>query len=68
MQFLIDGNEYNVQALGEEAMECAQRMTELQDDLTTLQQREKEIMALLNFYALTIKSIANPEPAIEVVN
>ncbi len=42
-------------------------MTELQDDLTTLQQREKEIMALLNFYALTIKSIANPEPSIEVV-
>ncbi len=65
--FIIDNEEINLEELGEEAMGFADRMRELQQDLDMLEVRKTEITALLNFYAMTIKSMANPDPKIEIV-
>lgn len=67
IQFVIDGVEYDIENLGEEAMQCANRMQELQADLEALRVREQEIAILLNAYAEMIKKIANPDPKIEIV-
>lgn len=65
--FLIDGEEFDIDELGPDAEQCANRMTELQSENDAIKVRETENLALLNFYAMTIKSIANPEPKIEIV-
>jgi len=67
IQFVIDGENFDIEKLGEEAMQCANRMQELQADLTALRVRDQEITILLNAYAEMIKKIANPDPTIQVV-
>ena len=67
IQFVIDGEDFDIEKLGDEAMQCATRMQELQADLTALRVRDQETTILLNAYAEMIKKIANPDPTIQVV-
>lgn len=67
MNFLIDGEDYDLEELGPEAMQLGQRFAELQAELEKISIRESEIRILQNTYALHIKNMANPDPKIEVV-
>lgn len=67
MNFVIDGEEYDLEELGQEAMQLGQRFAELQAELVKIATRESEIKILQNTYALHIKNLANPDPKIEVV-
>tara|TARA_B100000131_G_scaffold305922_1_gene332421 strand:+ start:1752 stop:1970 length:219 start_codon:yes stop_codon:yes gene_type:complete len=67
MNFLIDGEDYDLEELGPEAMQLGQRFAELQAELEKISTRESEIRILQNTYALHIKNMANPDPKIEVV-
>jgi len=67
MIFKIDGTEYNLDELGEDASGFANRMTELQQEHDALEIRRNECMVLLNTYAEVIKKIADPEPEIKIV-
>jgi len=66
-QFVIDGKEYDIEGLGDEAMTYASRMTEIQAENDQIRVRENENLALLNFYAQAIQAIAEPESKIEIV-
>jgi len=66
-QFVIDGKEYDIESLGDEAMTYASRMTEIQAENDQIRVRENENLALLNFYAQAIQAIAEPESKIEIV-
>ena len=67
MIFKIDGQEYDLDSLSEDAAGFANRMTELQQEHDGLEVRRNEVMVLLNTYAEAIKKIANPEPEIKIV-
>ena len=67
MIFKIDGKEYDLETLSEDAAGFANRMTELQQEHDSLEVRRNEVMVLLNTYAEAIKKIANPEPEIKIV-
>ena len=67
MNFLSDGEDYDLEERGPEAMQLGQRFAELQSELEKISIRESEIKILQNTYALHIKNMAHPDPKIEVV-
>ncbi len=67
MKFVIDGEEIDLQSLGQEALDMAERMQQLRDEIQILEMRQKENLVLMNTYAASIKQMANPDPKIEIV-
>ena len=67
MKFVIDGEEIDLQSLGQEAQNMAERMQQLRDEIQILEMRQKENLVLMNTYAASIKQMANPDPKIEIV-
>lgn len=67
MKFVIDGEEIDLESLGPEAEEMAERMQQLQDEVKILETRQRESLVLMNAYAASIKQMANPDPKIEIV-
>lgn len=67
MKFVIDGEEIDLQSLGQEALDMAERMQQLRDEMQILEMRQKENLVLMNTYAASIKQMANPDPKIEIV-
>tara|TARA_B100000427_G_C15020798_1_gene382493 strand:+ start:88 stop:315 length:228 start_codon:yes stop_codon:yes gene_type:complete len=67
LKFVIDGEEIDLQSLGQEALDMAERMQQLRDEIQILEMRQKENLVLMNTYAASIKQMANPDPKIEIV-
>ncbi len=67
MKFVIDGEEIDLQALGQEALDMAERMQQLREEMQILEMRQKENLVLMNTYAASIKQMANTDPKIEIV-
>ena len=67
LKFVIDGEEIDLQSLGQEAQNMAERMQQLRDEIQILEMRQKENLVLMNTYAASIKQMANPDPKIEIV-
>ncbi len=67
LKFVIDGEEIDLQSLGQEALDMAERMQQLRDEMQILEMRQKENLVLMNTYAASIKQMANPDPKIEIV-
>lgn len=67
MKFVIDGEEIDLQKLGQEAQNMAERMQQLRDEIQILEMRQKENLVLMNTYAASLKQMANPDPKIEIV-
>jgi len=67
LKFVIDGEEIDLQKLGQEAQNMAERMQQLRDEIQILEMRQKENLVLMNTYAASLKQMANPDPKIEIV-
>ena len=67
LKFVIDGEEIDLQSLGQEAQNMAERRQQLRDEIQILEMRQKENLVLMNTYAASIKQMANPDPKIEIV-
>tara|TARA_B100000676_G_scaffold291449_1_gene326001 strand:+ start:2093 stop:2320 length:228 start_codon:yes stop_codon:yes gene_type:complete len=67
LKFVIDGEEIDLQALGQEALDMAERMQQLREEMQILEMRQKENLVLMNTYAASIKQMANTDPKIEIV-
>ena len=64
---LADGEEIDLQKLGQEAQNMGERMQQLRDEKQILEMRQKENLVLMNTYAASLKQMANPDPKIEIV-